>query len=393
MTKKEQTKMQSVMVELELRTEALTKKDISTWRRAWQSALNIERPVRNTLYSIYLDALIDNHLSGCIEQRKDMVLQKAFRMMDDSGSENENATRMMEAIWFKQLLAYILDSRYWGHSLIELGSPVDMDGRMMYDHVSLVPRQHVIPEYGVIVKDQYDDIRRGYAYREGPLSEWVVEAGSPKDLGLLLKAAPQTISKRYALGFWDQFAEVFGIPVRIIRTNIRDVDERNKLTRSIAQMGACNYGIFPDGTDIDIKENSKNDSYNVFDKRIDRANSEMSKLILGQTMTTDNGSSKAQGEVHLDVLKNIVAQDADFVRDVINGQLLPRMVRHGFPVKGLTFDWNEQVDYTPEEQRQIEQMLLDNYEVDPKYFEEKYNIRITGKKQVQSPALSKGFFD
>ena len=45
------------------------------------------------------------------------------------------------------------------------------------------------------------------------------------------------------------------------------------------------------------------------------------------------------------------------------------------------FVWDEAVSYTPEQQLQIEQMILANYEVDPAYFKEKYNIEITGVKQ------------
>lgn len=85
-----------------------------------------------------------------------------------------------------------------------------------------VTRKHVVLEYGVILRDQGDEISAGIKYREGEMASWVVEAGDPFDLGLLLKTAPQTISKRYALAFWDQFAEVFGIPMRIAKTDIRD---------------------------------------------------------------------------------------------------------------------------------------------------------------------------
>ena len=58
------------------------------------------------------------------------------------------------------------------------------------------------------------------------------------------------------------------------------------------------------------------------------------------------------------------------------------MIRHGFPLEGCRFEWDELIDWTPGQQIQIEQMLLNNYEIDPKYFSEKYNITITGTKQA-----------
>ena len=142
-------------------------------------------------------------------------------------------------------------------------------------------------------------------------------------------------------------------------------------------------------------ETTRGDAFNVYDKRIDRANSELSKGILNQTMTIDNGSSLSQSEVHLEVFENVVEKDADLVKDIVNDQLLPRMVKHGFPVKGLHFKWDDSVDYTPEQQLEYEKMILDRFEVDPKYLIDKYGVPITGKKAVPdtSVGLARPFFD
>ena len=113
-------------------------------------------------------------------------------------------------------------------------------------------------------------------------------------------------------------------------------------------------------------------------------------------MTIDSGSSLSQSQVHLEVFRNVIDRDADFLRDTVNGELLPRMLKHGFPVKGLRFDWDESVDYTPEQQVAYETMIADRYEVDAKYFIEKYNIPIIGEKAVPVPGQmtqAKPFFD
>ena len=119
----------------------------------------------------------------------------------------------------------------------------------------------------------------------------------------------------------------------------------------------------------------------------------------------DNGSSKSQSETQFELLKKVIASDADMLRDMINYQLLPRMAMHGFPVKGFRFDWDEQIDYTPEEQLNIEKMLLENFDIDNEYFIQKYNVPILGVRQKQpviaAPAtpgkedtkLGKDFFD
>lgn len=383
----------STVIQLEQQTQLLAKKDIGDWRKAWQQAIDIENPRRSSLYAIYLDTLIDNHLSGSIEQRKAMTLQKAFNIKNKEGEDLPDLTAIFERTWFKDLISLALDSRYWGHSLIQLGDVRQVGDIRYFADVQLVPRHHVVPEYGVILNNPSDDIKQGYPYREGDLAKWCIEAGSRYDLGLLLKVTPQAISKKYMLTFWDQFGEVFGMPIRIAKTISRDENERRRIFNMLEKMGAKAYGVFQEGTEIEIKETSRGDAFNVYDKRIDRANSEMSKVILGQTMTLEDGSSKAQGEVHLDVLKNIVNRDADFIRDIVNGTLIPLMVsQHGFPLDGCSFEWDEAVDYTPEEQVRIEEMICSQFDIDPEYFQRKYSIPITGKKVTNVPPM-KGFFD
>lgn len=392
----DRTKLKSMVVELALQSQALTKKDIKSWRTAWQQAIDIENPHRGPLLNIYTDAMVDLHLTGCIGQRKGMVLKKSFKLVDVKGNENPEATQLMEAVWFKDFMDYVLDSRYYGHSLIQLGDVVERSGKLQYDRVLLVPRHHVVPEYGVILREVSDEWRNGFDYRNGTMADWCVEAGKRDDLGLLLKLVPQTISKKNMLAFWDQFGELFGMPIRIGKTTTRDAKERGKIENMLSEMGAAAWGLFPEGTEIDIKESSRGDAFNVYDKRVDRANSEISKGTLNQTMTIDSGSSLSQSQVHLEVFRNVIDRDADFLRDTVNGELLPRMLKHGFPVKGLRFDWDESVDYTPEQQVAYETMIADRYEVDAKYFIEKYNIPIIGEKAVPVPGQmtqAKPFFD
>lgn len=375
-------KARRMLIDLNLQTERLTRQDIGAWRAAWQRALDVENPNRNRLYDIYTDVNIDLHLTGCIGQRKGFVTRKGFKIVGKDGILNEEATALFEQEWFDEFVNEVLDTRFWGASLIEFGAPVSVMGQLRFSNVSLVPRRHVRPEYGVIVRDQNDSPDRGISYREGAMAEWCIEVGRPHDLGLLLKCSPSALSKKNMLAFWDGFGEIFGMPIRIARTTSADEKERSKLENMLEKMGAAFFGVFPEGTEIEIKETTRGDAYNVYDKRIERANSEISKGTLNQTMTIDSGSSLSQSEVHLEVFEDVVEQDRKFLRNIINNRLIPFMIRHGFPLEGLTFEWDDTVEYTPEQIRQVEQMLIQGgYEIDPDYFKEKYDIDIIGKHE------------
>lgn len=381
----ERERINKMVVEIVQQTRALTKKDLGDWRQAWQMAVNVDNPARRFLYDIYADVEADLHLTGCCGQRKGFVSRKAFRLVDiRTGKENQEATELLEAEWFKDLVDYYLDSRYWGHSLIELGTPVTNGmGKPGYSYTRLVPRKHVVPEYGVILEHETDLWQSGYDYRNSDMAQWVIESGQRDNLGLYLRCAQQTIPKKNMLAFWDQFGEIFGMPIRIAHTSSADKSTQGRIEKMLSSMGAAAWGLFPEGTEIDIKESQKGDAFNVYDRRIERANSEVSKGILLQTMTIDNGASLSQGQVHYEIFRNVIDRDADYVRDMVNNRLLPRMMRHGFPVEGFRFDWDDSVDYTPEQRKDYEELVLGHYKVDPKYFIDTYNIPITGEKEVQ----------
>lgn len=399
-------RFRKMVVELQRQTDALTRKDIGDWRQAWQMAINVDYPNRQRLYDIYTDVDVDLHLSGCIQQREGFVMASSFKIVDDKGNENEDAMAFFNTQWFRQLVKYALDANYWGHSLIELGNITnDINGRLTYDGVTLLPRKHVIPEFHRVITDLGQDWTTGIDYRQPPFSDWLIEVGQPNGLGLFLKAATQTIPKKNALAFWDTFAEIFGMPMRIAHTTTRDDKELAKMEKMMAEMGTEGWGLFQEGTDIEVVESTKGDAFNVYDKRVDRANSELSKLIIGQTMTIEDGSSLSQSETHLEVFQNIITADCTMLRDVINTQLIPRMIRHGFPLQGLHFEWDDSVDYTPEQQKAYEEMILNNFEVDGSYFTEKYNIPVGERRsqyQVDNPndpkdpggkKTEKNFFD
>jgi len=388
-TKKDMDAKRSAIAQIVQQTQALYQKTIGAWRNAWQHAISATRPDRRMLYDIYDDIITDLHLSGAIDQRKDMVLRKAFFITID-GEQSEEALATFESTWFKDFLNYALDSIYYGHSLIQFNEVrTGFDGLKEFASVELVPRKHVSPEYGTIIRTLGDDPSRGVSYREGVLKDWCIEVGKPRDLGKLLKCVPSAISKRNALAFWDEFAQLFGVPVRVVKTSSRDSGEINAIKNMLENMGAAAWGLFPEGTELEFVENSKGDAFNVFDKRIDRANNEMSKGILGQTMTLDSGSSLSQSETHLEVLHNLVEKDADMLRDIINDKLLPLMNAHGFGLERARFNWNNDTQYSPAEQLQMEQMLLNaGYEIDADYFAQKYGVPITGRNQ----SLQNSFF-
>jgi Protein of unknown function (DUF935) len=391
--RKKQDSIKRILVDLVEQTKSLTKQEIGKWRSAWQRAISIEYPSRIELYAVYRDVEIDNHLMAVFGQIYNKVLQKEIKIVDATSEEElTDLTQQLEdAQWFIDFSKYALESIAFGFSLVQFGDVVTMNGVTKFTEVELVTREHVIPEHNVFIKNMADHYSNGINYTEQPYSNWCIGIGNKKDLGLYNKVARHAISKKNVEAFWDKFAEIFGMPIRIGKTSSTNRADRNEVAEMLQKMGSAAWGMFPDGTDIEIKETTRGDAYGVYDKRIDRCNSEMSKAIVNQTMTTDNGSSKAQGTVHLEIQENVIEYFARMLKIVVNDKLIPFMVMHGFAGwENAKFKYDNTIELTPKEQKDIEEMLLKEYEIEGSYFEQKYNIPIIGKKAVPTNPIIPG---
>ncbi len=136
------------------------------------------------------------------------------------------------------------------------------------------------------------------------------------------------------------------MPIRVGKTDINNPVAYKNMTDMLENMGSAAWAVMDESDEIDLKEVTKSDYYNVYDRLIDRVNSELSKLILGQTMSSDNGSSKSQAEVHERVLDDYVSACKMLVADVVNDQLIPLMQRHGMISEGFVYrqDNEEKID-------------------------------------------------
>lgn len=368
----------SVLKNLKRTTEQLNRKEVKMWRDANQLAINVEEPRRTHLYPIYGDAMHDLHLKGAIRNRKMKVLRKPIVVKDQEGNIDQEATELIRSKWLKKFISLSLDAIFWGHSLVQFGDIIRDDTKLRFADIKLVPREHVIPERGIYLIEPGDDFKKGIDYSKNP---WLIMVyKDDEDLGELNSCCKEAISKKNIMQFWDGFAEMFGAPLRYATTPSRNDDDLDSIENMLENMGFAAWGIFPEGTEVNLVEQKQADAFRVYDYRIIRANSELSKAILGQTMTMDDGSSLSQAQVHEDVADDIAEDDTDFILDLLNDDLIPFLVGHGFPLQGRKFGFNETVDYSVKEMKEIEEMVLEHYDVDEQYFIDKYGITITGKK-------------
>jgi len=130
--------------------------------------------------------------------------------------------------------------------------------------------------------------------------------------------------KAYTVKDWAAFVERYGLPLRIGRygaeATTKDVQT---LFRAVANIGTDAAAVIPRHMDIELTEvKSGGGEKPVFENLARYVDEQISKMILGQTMTTDDGSSMAQAQVHNDVRHDIAAADARQVSAVLRRDLV-----------------------------------------------------------------------
>lgn len=139
-----------------------------------------------------------------------------------------------------------------------------------------------------------------------------VRSGLPIRGGFARLAAVPYMCKGYALKDWLAFAEVFGMPLRVGKYDPgASREQKAALLAAVTNIGMDAAGIIPDSMVIEFIEATKSAGGDkLFQGLADWLDKQMSKAVLGQTMTTDDGSSRAQAEVHDGVRQDLVRSDA-----------------------------------------------------------------------------------
>ncbi|SDE76684.1 phage portal protein family protein [Riemerella columbipharyngis] len=368
-TKKDAAKVSQFMLDILKRHRNIWRKELDQWQSARLTRYALENPSNWLLQEVYDDIMLDGLLTGITENRTYRSTNKDYIIVDENGIKQDKETAFItKKSWFEDFIRYAHETAYYGTGVIFLNNVQNGEIKS----VQLVPRGNVIPETKTIVTGT--DGTSGFSYSDFP--NYLIEVQMYNALGLLEKAAPYTILKRHSWASWDEFEELFGIPIRIAKIASQSDDVKKEVASWLEEMGSSTYGVFPLGTEVEIKENSKSDAFQVFFQKLQALNDELSILVLHQTMTTQNGSSKSQGEVHENTLKELVYSDEKKILAILNDKLLPAMRFFGYAIPE---NYKIAVSQTkdPEKQMLIDDMLLRNgYILKQSYLEDTYGSEI-----------------
>ncbi len=380
---KDITKITNLMVDVIRRQRRLWRKELNDWQAARYAKYNAEIPRNYLMQELYLDIMLDGHLTGITEDRTLRTTNSSFIFSVDK-IKDDNLTLLIEdQPWFDYLIEKAHESTYWGERLLWVKDWV----KGQINEIELIDGGLICPEKKVLLYDY--NATSGIDY--SAIDDILLPARFYSVVGLLEKAAPYTILKRHSWGSWDEFEELFGIPIRIAKIASQSETVKNEVAGWLEEMGSAPYGVFPIGTEVEIKENSKTDSFNVFYQKIQALDKELSKLVLHQTMTTENGASKAQGNVHENTLAEVIKSDKKKMLSFLNKKLVPAMRKLGYNIPENAKIIIEKTK-DPKEQITVDGVLMGaGYVLKKDYLEQTYGVEIESMPTGSSePKKDKG---
>lgn len=175
---------------------------------------------------------------------------------------------------------------------------------------------------------------------------WIFRAGSDDDddpygLGLAHWLYWPVWFKRNGMRFWALFLERFASPTPIAKHPPgAKADEVAKLLNMLSGIVTGGRIAIPNNVALDLLQamHSSGGDYLEFVKYLD---SDIAKIVLSQTMTTDSGSSLSQAVVHQGVKLEVIKSDADLECESFNRQVATWLTAWNYPGAAVPRVWRD----------------------------------------------------
>ena len=269
------------------------------------------------------DVRNDPHVHSCIQSRKTGILAMLWKIEPSNDPKlTELVLRNFEKIDILGLISNILDAIFFGYQVLEIiwsenkltnleveriePKPIewfffDKNNNLRY-RSRLNPQGELLPPYKFLVP------------RHNPKYE------NPYGDALLNKCYWAVTIKNIGLRFWLNFLEKYGMPLVIGQyTYPPSSEELANLSARLQELVNSQTIATPSDVNIEIKDIGQSKSVDLYLQLIKLANSEISKALLSETLTTElDSGSYAASSTHFKVRREVILGDKFLVIQTIN---------------------------------------------------------------------------
>lgn len=303
--------------------------------------------------SLYRELLNDPHVKACTMSRKSGVVCKSWEL-EGSGANLAIIKDVFAYLDLPKLVGEILNAPLFGYQPIEVVWQVLPKGTLSSNASASQTRGaaegFIVPskveakpqEWFCFDKENNLRLKSQKSPYEGeivPEKKFLCPKYNPTYLNpygekLLASVFWPVTFKKGGIKFWVSFTEKYGMPWAMGKIPRQTIEaEAIRLRDALENMVQDGVAVFDDNCSVELVESgSKSQSADVYAKLVQFNNEEISKAILGQTLTTQVGDigSYSAGKVHSDIRDDILSSDVRLVEATIN-QLIAWICELNYP--------------------------------------------------------------
>lgn len=299
----------------------------------------------------------DPHIFSQLQTRKNAVAGLDYEVIPASDSDYDKQIaefiekQLAEFESFEDVLTDLLDAIGKGIAFTEIIWELK-GGYFVVKELKSVHQKHFFWDENDYLRLRTDSDPQGIYIPDNKflIHRYKAKSGHPSRAGVLRIIAWMYLFKNYDVKDWVSFCEVFGMPLRVGKYDpSASEDDKNALMEALINLGTDAAGMYPNNTEIEIKESNKQSSADIYEKLARFCDEQVSKCILGQTLTSDSGGgSYAQGKVHDGVRHDLTVADCKSLAATLRRDLLSPLVKLNFgeaaKVPTMRFDCEESED-------------------------------------------------
>lgn len=316
------------MISKNILNELVVRENQDFYYRIMNYLPNPDKILRKTGKTIeaYRDLKNDPHVWSCIQSRKSGLLGLEYTIAQNNSSQE--VVKFIEEIFssldITQIQRDILEAPLFGYQPMEI----------IWTQTKGL-KQYFVPQE-IIAKPQewfFFDLNGRLKFKKSGTPEGILAPPkkilniqyepsylNPYGHSLLSKCYWAVTFKNGSIKFWVNFAEKYGMPLILGHyTRGASSEEIQKLADVLADMAEDSVIVSPSDIKIEMQEAVRNSSIILYKELIKFCNSEISKAILSQTLTTEiEMGSLAASQTHFKVRKEVILSDIKLVERVMN---------------------------------------------------------------------------
>lgn len=283
----------------------------------------------------------DPHLFSQLQTRKQAVTGLDWEVQPAS----EDAVDKEVAEWVKDqleglenlngIMMDMLDAIGKGVSVMEILWGSDEDGQnVIEDIVRVHPKKlmwdAMTDEMRICTEAHPEGI--SLVHNKFVVHRYKAKSGHGARAGILRVVSWMYLFKNYSLKDWVAFCEVFGMPLRLGKYDASaSKDDKAALMQAIVSLGSDAAGIVPTSTSIEFVQARTTGTTDTYEKLARYCDEQISKAVLGQTLTSDSGGgSYAQSKTHDEVRHDLTVADAKALSMTIRRDIIGPLVEYNY---------------------------------------------------------------